>query len=151
MNHRQQRIERMRSVEREFLAARSAAELVETQLQTDPQWGIARGWQVADASNLAANLEITYIIRLFAEFEAGLRDCWQSYFLRKPKIDVGNLIDSIAAKRSIPQDWLESAHVVRMFRNVIVHEKPLSDLRQLAIEDARSHLCRYFSRLPLRW
>jgi hypothetical protein len=83
MIKRQQRIERMRAVEREYLAARSAAELLEDRLRADPSWGVSRGWRARDGENLVAALEATFLVRLYAEFEAGLRDAWRRFYRKR--------------------------------------------------------------------
>lgn len=82
MIKRQQRIEWIAAVAREYLAAKSAAELLEEELQADPNYGWNQGWESRDGAAFNDNLEPTYIIRLYAEFEAGLRDYWANHLNR---------------------------------------------------------------------
>lgn len=58
----------------EYFAAKASIKLLEQRLQSDPTFGLNRRWQNKDARNLRDNLESTFSIRLYAEFEAGLRD-----------------------------------------------------------------------------
>ena len=45
MIERQKRIDRIRSVEREYLAASDALALLESKLGADPGWGNTPGWK----------------------------------------------------------------------------------------------------------
>jgi hypothetical protein len=74
MNKRDQRIERLRAVQRQYRAAVVALELLEKELRTNPSFLAAYDLRRRDATALRANLEATFFIRLFAEFESGLRD-----------------------------------------------------------------------------
>jgi hypothetical protein len=76
MIKRQQRIERIAAVARECVAAKPAADLLKEQLKADPNYGQSQGWEARDGAAFRANLESTYMIRVYAEFEAGLRDYW---------------------------------------------------------------------------
>ena len=76
MRRRDQWIEWMRAVERESDAAAYAIELLDERLQTDPSSLTARGLERRDADHVKANREATYLVRLFAVFESGLRDAW---------------------------------------------------------------------------
>jgi hypothetical protein len=82
MNKRQRWIERICDVEREYKAARFAMDLLAERLQANPAQPGAedKEWTARDAKNTAENLEATYLIRLFAEFESGLRDLWRNYY-----------------------------------------------------------------------
>jgi hypothetical protein len=147
---RQERIERIRSVEREYLAAISAVQLLQNQLRADPSWGAARGWRARDGENLLAHLEATFLIRLYAEFEAGLREVWSKFYRRRTNPPMKDLLIALASQR-IPQDWLDDADKVRLYRNAVVHEGSDEGAARLSVEVARSRLCRYFSRLPEDW
>lgn len=151
MIKRQERIERIRAVENEYRAAADGVRLLMDQLRADPNWGEKHGWRARDGNQLSENLESTYLIRLYAEFEAGLRDVWAHYFARTTHPTVRDLLIAIAGRRNIPQDWLEDADTVRLYRNAIVHEGSDDHIEALPLADARRHLCRYFSRLPEDW
>ena len=70
MIKRQQRIEWIAAVAKEYLAAKSAADLLKRELQADPNYGRKQGWDARDGASFNDNLESTYIVRLYAEFEA---------------------------------------------------------------------------------
>ena len=90
------------------------------------------------------------MIRLFAEFETGLRDYWTNGLQRNPDTRVRDLIESLAASRTILDAVRTNAHAVRKYRNRLVHEEDaVAD--PLGIKDARGYLCRYFGFLPENW
>jgi hypothetical protein len=72
--------DRLEQVEREFVAASSAAELLEDRLQSDPAYLRSRDLGVPDADRMRRGLEATYLIRLYAVFEAALREVWAASF-----------------------------------------------------------------------
>lgn len=150
MIKRQQRIERIRNVEREYLAALSAVELLEDRLRADPAWGVSRGWRARDGENFMERLEATYFIRLYAEFEAGLREAWKKFYRKRTTPPMKDLLVAVASQR-IPQDWLDEADDVRKYRNALVHEEGEEQVVAFSLPEARSRLCRYFSRLPEDW
>jgi len=94
------------------------------------------------------NLEGTYIIRLFAEFETGTRQYWAATWGTDPK--TAELINGLAARREIPDTQRRNAHLVREYRNALVHEREEKP-EPVLIGVARSYLCHFFSFLPTRW
>jgi len=56
----------------------------------------------------------------------------------------------VAANRRIPGTELANAHVVREYRNALVHERN-EPVAPIPIATARSHLCKFFARLPPEW
>lgn len=147
---RQERIERIRAVEREHQAAAVAVELLEERLRTDPVFGAHDAWRFKDARSLRANLEGTFLLRLFAEFESGLRDAWRNAFGRATQPPMRDLLEAVARLRLIPQDWLDGAHEVREYRNRLVHEGDEPGAA-VTLAEARHRLCRFFGWLPLTW
>ncbi len=150
MSQRQERIDRIVAVEREYQAASVAADLLQEQLDANPAFLATHELRSRDARHLRAHLEGTYVIRLGAEFEAGLRDAWQNAFGRPTQPPLRDLLAAVAARRLVPQDTLDRADEVREYRNALVHEGA-SDAAPVSIADVRRHLCRFFSRLPSRW
>lgn len=147
---RQERLDRIRAVEREYLAAQAALGLLGDALRADPSFLRTAGLRPADARNLSENLEATYLVRMFAEFEAGLRDAWKNYFRRRSAVRTRDLLDRIAALRAVPTDYLDNPHAVRRYRNALVHEEAES-AEPIPVARARSYLGSFFSRLPLDW
>jgi hypothetical protein len=140
-------IERIKAVEREYIAARKAVDdfLVSMNRGTAAP---PPGTKVRDVHAMSENLEGTYLIRLFAAFESGLRSYWAT--IRKTKPAVRHLIDTIATVRGVPDDLKDEVHEVREYRNRLVHESD-DEAVPVAIDVARSRLCTYFARLPDKW
>lgn len=149
MNRREERLERIRRVEREYQVAAVALGNLGRQLPADPSALAADELRQRDFLACRDNLEATYLIRLFAEFEAGLRQVWQT-LVRPTSPPAQILLDSIAARFYIPAVWLARVHKVRLYRNSLVHESD-ENIEKMSLVDARSQLCRYFSRLPTTW
>lgn len=150
MSQRQARIDRIVAVERECLAASVASDLLHERLGADPAFLAPHELRSRDARNLRAHLEGTYVIRLCAEFEAGLRDAWRNAFGRQTQPPLRDLLAAMAARRLVHQDALDRADEVREYRNALVHEGA-PDAAAIPIAEVRRHLCRFFSRLPSRW
>jgi hypothetical protein len=94
------------------------------------------------------NLEGTYIIRLFAEFESGTRHYWRANWDTNPK--TVDLLDGLAARCGVPDTQRDRAHFVRDYRNSLVHERE-DEAESVPIAVARSNLCYFFSFLPPHW
>ncbi|MFT3878946.1 MAG: hypothetical protein QM703_04710 [Gemmatales bacterium] len=94
------------------------------------------------------NLEGTYIMRLFAEFETGARQFWEVTW--GTDIKTFDLFEALAARRSIPDTDLANGHQARDYRNSLVHER--TDLAEsLELMTVRKYLCTFFSYLPVEW
>ena len=150
MTRKQRRLERIRAIEREFLIALLAADGLEERFRADPSLFNADRLQVVDHRNFRENLEATYLVRLFAEFEAGLREAWELAYHRSTVPSVRDLIDSLHAQCSIPDAWRARVHGIRVHRNTLVHQGG-EDADPIGLREACSYLCRFFSGLPHRW
>ena len=149
MNRREERLERIRRVEREYQVAAVAIGGLGRQLRADPSALAGDELRHRDFLACRDNLEATYLIRLFAEFEAGLRQVWRT-LVRPTSPPAQILLDSVAARFFIPATWLAHVHGVRLYRNSLVHDAD-EKIEKISLVDARSQLCRYFSRLPATW
>ncbi len=150
MTRKQKRMERIRAVEREYLVALVAAWGLDERFRADPSALVVERLEFADYRNLRDHIEATYLVRLFAEFEAGLREAWELAFRRTTAPGVRDLIDSLYAQCSVSQDWRDCVHNIRIYRNVLVHEGS-GDVPPIGPREACSWLCRFFSRLPHGW
>ena len=99
------------------------------------------------------HLEGTYIVRLFASFEAALR----SYDRAKHadpdrKTDAAVMIDQIAGKRGrgIQTGIRQKAQEVRLVRNFWAHESDV-DPGPMTVDEARARLQAYLHELPDEW
>jgi hypothetical protein len=141
-------MERIRAVEREFTATKFATERLLFAAQHDPTI-LEDRVEPREIVRAVSNLEDTYIIRLFAEFETALK-----MFLRANKIRVPNkaefLVNRVAAKMKILYEPLQHVQAVREYRNSLVHDRTESPDR-ISLRNATAHLCTFFGRLPRSW
>src|SRR5262249_2451569 len=135
---------------REYLVATVAARGLDERFRADPSVLVAERLEIADYRDFRDYLEATYLIRLFAEFEAGLREAWEFPFGRTTVPRVRDLIDSLHAQCSIPRDGRACGHEVRIYRNALFKEGS-GDVPPIGLREACSWLCRFFSRLPHGW
>lgn len=149
--NRQEEIQKVKGVQREFEAARLCiAEFLHT-IHTNSDIPVFSDSDIRPSHirNCGNNLEITYVIRLFAEFEATLRSYWAALrpSPRPRRTPAETVIDRIAAHEQMPPPVLRNAQVVREYRNSIVHDRLRTP--RLTLYDCSSHLCRFLSHLPL--
>lgn len=138
---------RIKTVEREYLIMNQAADRFQRDVQLDPTI-VPPDMRHRDIAHAARQLEGTYFIRLFAEFETGSRQFWKTQRDSDPRMS--DLLDALAARCGIPHAVLENGHLVREYRNSLVHEREDSP-QAFSLATARGHLCRFFSRLPEEW
>lgn len=143
-------LDRIKIVEREHAAIRIAARRLLADVEGDPTIAADAGLRPRDVQFAAARAEPTYIIRLFAEFETGLRLCWAVVRGSDPPSRTRDLIDGIAALRHIGDYDRVGVHEVREYRNSLVHERE-EPVNVINITESRHRLCRFFSHLPLDW
>ncbi len=138
---------RIKAVEREYVAMRQAADRFLHHAHDDPTilLGDLRHGEIVSASR---NLEGTYVMRLFAEFETGARQFWDAMW--GTDIKTYDLFQALAARRGIPDTDRDNGHLVREYRNSLVHERE-DRPEPISIEIARRYLCVFFSYLPAQW
>jgi hypothetical protein len=147
MPHNHEWQSRIKAVEREYVAMRQAADSFLQATLADPtilQANLRRG-EIVVASK---NLEGTYIIRLFAEFGTGARQYWDTNWQTEPK--TADMLNGLAARCGIPDSQRDHAHLVRDYRNALVHERE-DKPEAVGIAVGRGYLCHFFSFLPPRW
>jgi len=144
-------ISRIKEVEREYKIARIALDRLI--VDADHDSSITQDLRSRDIRKAVERLEGTYIIRLFAEFETGLRSYWLSTKKKKQKQTATHaklLVDRIGGKHVKENDLISSVHVVRKYRNALIHEREI-DAVPVPIPTARAHLCKFFAQLPHDW
>lgn len=154
MIKRQLRLGRIAAVAEEYRAALTGTALLEEKLRADPNYGIEHGWRQRAAEDFAQNLEGTYVIRMYAEFEAGLRDYWKTHLGHDTHPKMVQLLNQAIPNERFPRDWIDNADDVREFRNFLVHdieEEPPGSMVTFTMDDAKKHLCSYFSCLDPNW
>jgi hypothetical protein len=142
-------IDRVKAVEREYRAVRLAADRLRHDVD-HAATALRNDLRVRDLRAASDRLEGTYVIRLFAEFEASLRSLWRASRKKEPPSRTRDLLDGIGAQHRISNDLIADAHQVRRYRNELVHIGE-AIAAVIAIATVRSRLCRYLSFLPLWW
>ncbi len=145
--NRNNSLRRIKSIEKEFLAIQVAMKKFMRDLENAAAQ-LPPLLQRSDFHQALERLEGTYIIRLFAEFEATLRSLWAKTKSTVPP--TRSLLEAVSAKCRIDVEVLRDAQAVREYRNGLVHDRS-SKGNELAISRARANLCRYLSFLPLTW
>jgi hypothetical protein len=138
---------RIKAVEREYAVMRLAVDRLKQAAKPDPTIlrGAFRIGEIGEASDL---LEGTYVIRIFAEFETGLRSLWE--VTRPTHPPTWQLLDSIASSQRIPNDDLRNAHRARRYRNGLVHDRD-GEEAPIGLARFRGYLTMYFRHLPSSW
>jgi hypothetical protein len=150
----QQRIARISAVLQEYLAAKTASNLLTAQTDANPSYGYSHGWEQRAGVAFTDNLEATYIIRIYAEFEAALRDYWLTYRGQMTRPKMYHLINQAIPDQAFSQDVVDNADDVREYRNFLVHDiedEPGENLVAFTVPKAKSHLCAYLGRLDPAW
>lgn len=148
---RDERTGRIKAVERQYETALFAARRLADELHRDPTLGKTKTapTKLAVAETLAG-LAPTYIVRMFAEFESGLRSYRRSIKPGK-KARTEHLIDAVASRRKIEDGLRVAAHAVRTYRNALVHEDSSEPVAPLSVAEVRRHLMLFFGHLPYDW
>jgi hypothetical protein len=87
---------------------------------------------------------------MYAEFEASLRDVWKKRYRQTSQPPMKDLLVAIAARSRIPEDCLDDVNGIREHRNSLIHTSKPS-LHPIPLDQARSRLKVYLSRLPIDW
>jgi hypothetical protein len=111
---------RIKAVEREYGAIRLGTDRLLVAVNDDPEVLEAQVRR-PDIGTAAANLEGTYIIRVFAEFETALRHFLRAFRLRRPG-STEALVNRVRDRGHVPQAFTDAVHQVREYRNVLIHE-----------------------------
>lgn len=149
MRKRERRLTRIRAVLREYRTALIALDILARQLKQDPSSLARHGLRPADFRRLQDHLAATYAVRVYAEFESGLRDVWK-ITVRDTYPKAVDLIDSLAARRSVPATVLRETHEVREYRNALVHEDA-ENADVVELDELTHRLLRFFSYMPADW
>ncbi|MDB5304080.1 MAG: hypothetical protein JWM97_1629 [Phycisphaerales bacterium] len=149
MKKRDQRQRRLQMVLREYQTALIAVGILDTQLRRNPSALADYELRPKDFLNFQSNLEATYLLRLFAEFESALRSIWAGIGkTTQPK--TSDLLDGLAARRTVPTSVLHEAHDVRVYRNSLVHEDA-TDAAPVAFGNSIRTLLRFLGYMPPDW
>ena len=145
--------EHIKDVEGEYKTARFALDHLKARLISAPDLFAKNHEARSNLSNTDQNLEGTYLVRIFAAFEAALRSFDQAKNNDPTRReDASVLIDSIGGRRGqgISNSVRLGAHQVRRARNACAHESDVTS-EFISIRDARARLQTYLSWLPEEW
>ena len=145
-----ERSERMKSVEREYGVAEMARLTLEEALTRDSGLLTGQGLTVVDLRTYRGKLHDTYFIRLFAEFETGLKDYWKNGLGEDPTTRIMDVIASVGARHRVLDAWRINVHAARKYRNRLIHEED-AEGDPLTLVQARRYLGRFFGCLPDDW
>jgi len=137
--------ERIKAVEREYLSARIAVKRLSAEVVRAPSV-LGDGPRPRDLKSADENLEGTYLIRMFAEFETGVRSYWRTI---KPRAhtQAEALLNRVGDKCGIPADVIHAAHKAREYRNNLMHDRQ-EEVEVVTVSEARRCFATYFARLP---
>ena len=105
-------------------------------------------FRIRDIRDCNQDLESTYIVRIFAQFEGQLRDCWENHFNRPTRPLMQVLVGSLASRCHMQYGVLNNVHAVREYRNSLVHGGTATPL---TLAESRGYLCKFLAELPGTW
>jgi hypothetical protein len=147
---RHERIELIRAVEGEYRVVALALSMLRTRLSADPAGLKPHRLSWGNFERAMANLGATYVTRMFAEFEAGLREAWARKYRQTTEPRAADLLSAFQARCRIPQDLYDAVEDVRKYRNSIVHDQDEA-VAAVSVDIAGRHLRTFLSKLPVTW
>ena len=155
MAERQAFIDRVKGAERECYVVAAAVDHYGQAIQ-DGDARLPRKTSPRDLVTAAEKVGATYMIRMWAEFETALRS-YRRHITgdAEDRISTRNLIDwtaGVRQGRAISEEVRDNVHLVREYRNFLVHERDdLDPPDQVAIDVARRLLNTLLHCLPIKW
>jgi len=104
---------------------------------------------LSELRRAAENLEMTFVLRLFSEFEGVLRDYWANGIGKRTEPEMRPLMNGIAARRHMNAGDLAGAHEIREYRNEIIHEGLRTP--HFDVPECERAIGMYVRWLPLQW
>ena len=155
MGERHAFIDRVKGAEREsYVVAAAIAHYEPVALAGDAR--LPTKTSPRDLIAAADQVESTYTIRMWAEFETALRS-YRRHVTGDADDQIGtkNLIDwtaGVKQGRAISADVRDDVHEVREYRNFLVHERDdQTSPATVAIQEARKRLNTLLHCLPIQW
>jgi predicted RNA methylase len=139
---------RIKAVERENIVARFAADRLDQQSRDNPQ--ILQGdLRPRDIRMVTERLDRTYVLRVFAQFEQGLRNYLRAFKIKVPK-NAKSLINRVRDKVHIANDDTDNVHSVRLYRNTLIHDDA-NPVFPVSMRNATRSLSIFMGWLQGRW
>ncbi|MBS0261244.1 MAG: hypothetical protein JSS02_04750 [Planctomycetes bacterium] len=137
----------------EFKAARLAVSRLKEQVHADATIVSGEHEVRERLSSADANLESTYIVRIFAAFEAALRS-YDRFHFNDPdrETSAATMIDQLGALKQlrVRDDIRVGVHRVRRIRNFWAHDSDM-DPDPMLIDRVRGLLQTYLDKFPKSW
>lgn len=131
-------------MEREHVVACFCVENLISLATSDPSL-LASRYSVKDLRTCRSSLDDNCVVRMFITFERVLRTYLKDRGLKIP-FKAKDLIDRVSTRVGVPTGDSLAVHVVRDYRNAIVHSA-IDRPPPVAIADARGSLCKFLSML----
>ena len=145
--------EHLAGVAREYAAIRLAVDHWQASIILTPDLLLRRSAVRKDLRNADENRAGTFLVRLFAAFEAALRSYDRAEHNDPTRrTDAGIMIDQIGGQRGCRIDAIVRQHAqeVRLVRNFWAHESD-ENPGSILIHEASARLQAYLSKLPPEW
>ena len=145
--------DRLKATRREYYVVADAVRRLRDAVQTS-QVLAPPDTSLRDYDAAIHQLESTYLVRLWAEFETALRS-YRRHIVADPNdniraIHLINWAQGIEEGRKVDAGVRDLVHEVREYRNSLVHER--DDMAPaVGIDEARRRLSMYLSKLPDHW
>jgi predicted RNA methylase len=139
---------RIKAVEREYSAVRLAMDRLERHARDNPHV-LTGDLRFRDLDAASRQLDGTYLVRLFAEFETALRRFLKAERLRVPT-KAEALVNRVRDKVRISDDDANKVHRVRDYRNTLVHDR-LEPVTPVSLREATKALSTFLSWLQRTW
>ena len=146
--YRKDVILQMGDLEAEYRAAVLAVDDLLQRARRDPSVLRVASVTLAHVRACQANLEDTYLVRMFAVFEEALRDVRRLIYGRAGPVSTYALIQQCASRQHVREDDRANAHAVRDFRNTVVHG---GAARPVTLPQSRQWLCTFMGWMPPQW
>lgn len=145
--------DRLKATRREYYVVADAVQRLRDAVQTN-QVPTPPDTSLRDYEAARRQLEPTYLVRLWAEFETALRS-YRRHIVGNSNdniraFDLINWAQGIEEGRKVAAGVRDLVHEVREYRNSLVHER--DDMAPaVGIDEARRRLSMYLSKLPDQW
>lgn len=139
---------RIKAVEREYRAIRFGTDRLLLAVNADPSI-LNSQVERPDIGTASAHLEGTYMVRVFSEFETALQHFCRAFHIRRPGTTQA-LVNRVRDRGHVPQLDTAAVHMVREYRNVLVHART-EPIAPVTIREATSFLCTFLSRVQRIW
>jgi hypothetical protein len=145
--------DRLKATRREYYVVADAVRRLRDAVKAN-QVPVPPNTSLRDYDAALLQLEPTYLVRLWAEFETALRS-YRRHFVGNPEdniraFDLVNWAQGIEEGRKVDAGVRDLVHEVREYRNSLVHERDVM-APAVGIDEARRRLSTYLSKLPDQW